>query len=85
MPLPRKAHSRRDWRGPTTPDGKRQQLAYNVAKIARPVRVSHRILSTLVVHGRGLYEIHPALISEWRMATEDALPFIRDLEGSIWS
>jgi hypothetical protein len=53
-------------------------------KILRPVNASYRILVSMRPVSAGVYAMDPGLVADWRRAVEDAMPYARDTEGTVW-
>jgi hypothetical protein len=81
--MPRMAHHRSDNRvGPHHTWLRRK--AYHLMKVLRPVAASQRILMAMRPVSAGVYAVDPMLVADWRVAVEDAMPYVRDTEGTVW-
>jgi hypothetical protein len=81
--MPRKASHRRDNR--LGPENRwLQKKAWHIARILRPVAAGHRLMAAAIPVGPGLYQIPPALVLDFRVTLDDALPYLHDEDGRVW-
>lgn len=81
--MPRTAHHRAVNR--KGPEGRwLQRKTTHVSKILKPLSTGAAMADSMVTVGTGLYRIPPDKVLQWRMALEDALPYLRDEDGRVW-
>jgi len=81
--MPRMAHHRATNR--KGPEGRwLQRKTTHVAKLLKPLSTGAAMADSMVTVGTGLYRIPPDKVLQWRMALEDALPYLRDEDGRVW-
>jgi hypothetical protein len=73
--MPRKASHRVDNR--LGPENRwRQRQAEILAKVFRPISVGRKLVAEAVPVGRGVYQIPSGLMLDFRVAVDDAAPFL---------